>query len=232
MDAGWFAMKRGIHEHPLFHHRPDRLFVWSWMLATAAWKDTRQNANGHVITVKRGQLSTSYRQIEKATGVGVKTIRNLVDDLKEEHAIDTDTGTGRLLITICNYEKYQSSSESSGTHPGTERAQEGHTKEQVNNTSVTYVTGEADLAKVLFTAGVKVLTDAGKRPDHARSMIGKWRKTHGDEAVIAAVGRAQREGAIDPVSFIEGIFRHKSATQKWRSGNDGLGFFGLGVKEV
>ena len=55
---------------------------------------------------------------------------------------------------------------------------------------------------------MKVLTAAGKSASAARSIIGKWRNAHGTEAVIAALGRAQREGAVDPVAFCEGVFRN------------------------
>lgn len=73
-----------------------------------------------------------------------------------------------------------------------------------------------DPAKVAFDAGVKVLTQAGKSASSARAIVGKWRGKHGDEAVIAALGRAQREGAVDPVAFCEGVFRQsgKSAVQR------------------
>lgn len=73
-----------------------------------------------------------------------------------------------------------------------------------------------DPAKVAFDAGVKVLTQAGKTASSARAIVGKWRGKHGDEAVIAALGRAQREGAVDPVAFCEGVFRQsgKSAVQR------------------
>lgn len=73
-----------------------------------------------------------------------------------------------------------------------------------------------DLTKVAFDAGVKVLTTAGKSASSARAIVGKWRGKHGDEAVIAALGRAQREGAVDPVAFCEGVFRQsgKSAVQR------------------
>lgn len=64
-----------------------------------------------------------------------------------------------------------------------------------------------DLTKIAFDAGVKVLTEAGKSPSTARAIVGKWRGKHGDEAVIAAVAKAQRERATDPVAFCEGIFR-------------------------
>ena len=102
MRPGWFAVKRGITNHPIFHKRPDRAFVWLWMLETAAYQDTRQDAGGKPVSVKRGQVLTSFRQIESATGVSVKIARGLIDLLKAERAIDIDTGTGRMLITICN----------------------------------------------------------------------------------------------------------------------------------
>lgn len=79
-----------------------------------------------------------------------------------------------------------------------------------------------DPAKVAFDAGVKVLTAAGKSASAARSIVGKWRGKHGDEAVIAALGRAQREGAVDPVAFCEGVFRQsEKSTVKRRQLPDG-----------
>lgn len=42
------------------------------------------------------------------------------------------------------------------------------------------------------------------------SLIGKWVGQHKKPAVIAAISAAQAERAVDPVAFIEGIFR-KSA---------------------
>lgn len=129
---GWFAMNRAMFSHPIFEGNPDRVAAWAWMIATAAWKDVKQNANGKTVTVKRGQLLTSYRQMSKATGVSIKSLRNLILRLKGENAVVIDTGTGRLLITIRNYDKYQSKHADGGTGEGTARAQQGHTKEQGN----------------------------------------------------------------------------------------------------
>lgn len=122
--SGWFAMNRAIFTHPIFEGRPDRIAAWAWIIATAAWQDTRQDASGKTVTVNRGQLLTSYRQMSKATGVSVKSLRNLIERLQGEDAIGTDTGTGRLLITVRNYDKYQAADGSRGTA----RAQQGHSK--------------------------------------------------------------------------------------------------------
>ena len=61
-----------------------------------------------------------------------------------------------------------------------------------------------DPAKVMFDGDI-LITAAGKsegRPDH-----GKVRKTYGPEAVIVAIGAAKREGALDPISFMEASLR-------------------------
>lgn len=67
----------------------------------------------------------------------------------------------------------------------------------------------ADPVKVMFDTGKALLIAAGVKPANAGSLLGKWRKDHGDEALMSAIGKAKREGAIDPVAFIEGCFRAK-----------------------
>lgn len=66
-----------------------------------------------------------------------------------------------------------------------------------------------DPVKVMFDSGIRVLGSAGTSERQARTLIGKWRQSQGTEAVIAALGRAQREGAVDPVAFIEGGWRSR-----------------------
>lgn len=56
--------------------------------------------------------------------------------------------------------------------------------------------------KVMFDGGVALLFAAGVAERQARTLLGKWRRDHGTEAVIAAIGAAGREGAISPVEFI------------------------------
>lgn len=82
-----------------------------------------------------------------------------------------------------------------------------------------------DPKKIAFDSGVKLLGDAGTSPKQSRSIIGKWIKAHGEGDVISALGKAQREGAIDPVAFCEGVFRHQSrkAAPEGKTNN---GYFG------
>ena len=130
--SGWFAMNRAMFEHPIFAGKPERVAAWAWIIAKAAWKDTKQDANGRTVTVKRGQLLTSFRQMSKATGVSVQSLRTLIDRLSSEHAITTDTNTGRLLITVRNYDKYQSSEPDTNTAPTHDQHSSNTQKKQDN----------------------------------------------------------------------------------------------------
>lgn len=63
--------------------------------------------------------------------------------------------------------------------------------------------GQVDPAKLMFDSGVSLITATGKAESTARSWLAKARRDHGEEAVIAAISRAKREGAIEPISFME-----------------------------
>ena len=71
-----------------------------------------------------------------------------------------------------------------------------------------------DPEKIMFQAGTQLLTASGVPPDRARKMLGKWRRDYSTEAVITALGTAKREGAIDPLSFIEGTLNRGSSSRK------------------
>lgn len=134
--TGFIATHREMLNHPLFKGRADRLGAWSWLLMSAAWKQTKFDVNGQIVTIERGQISTSIRHLAEAWGWSKSTTQRFLTRLKTDTMIGTDSGTGRLLITICNYEKYQSISEgagtASGTASGTAAGQQRDIKEQGN----------------------------------------------------------------------------------------------------
>lgn len=70
------------------------------------------------------------------------------------------------------------------------------------------VDASPDPAKIIFTSGLALLRELGVAERQARSMLGKWRKHHGDAALFEVLGRIRRERPIDPIEFGEGCFRH------------------------
>lgn len=202
--SGWFAIKHGIRNHPIFAGRPERLGAWVVMLDAAAFADTRQDVGGEIVTVKRGELCASQAMLESMTGLTRKQLRNFLGLLHKEGAVTSRPATkrakSRAILTICNYDKYQTA----GPMEGQTGAKQGPIKEQDNNIPV----GEAanatsdDPAKMIFSAGVKLLMDAGDSNAQARNKMGKLRKSYTDEAIIAAIGACRREGAIEPYEFM------------------------------
>ena len=57
------------------------------------------------------------------------------------------------------------------------------------------------MAKVVFDAGVALLTNTGTPEPQARSLVGKWRKNAVDEKLVALFMAA--EDKVQPISYIE-----------------------------
>lgn len=86
-----------------------------------------------------------------------------------------------------------------------------HTNTPIANSSVASATGgkppERPLVEIVFGPGLRLLTSNGVVEKQARSLLGKWRNQYGDESLLAALGKAQREGALDPVGFVTGCLK-------------------------
>lgn len=59
-----------------------------------------------------------------------------------------------------------------------------------------------DPDEIIFGYGVPLLVNAGSQEKHARSFLGKLRKTHGDEAVINKLRDCIREKPIQPLEWL------------------------------
>lgn len=134
--SGWICSYRKIWDHPLFRGNAQRVGAWHWMMHRAAISEARFMADGQVITLQRGQFCASQQQICDATGMTRKQVRAFLDALEAESAVilkrANDRAKGRTIVTICNYDKYQSKTESEGPSKGQARAKQGPTKEQYN----------------------------------------------------------------------------------------------------
>ncbi len=78
-----------------------------------------------------------------------------------------------------------------------------HSKSQSQSPSVSKDT-DADAASVIFKQGLGwLMKSTGKTEGNCRAQLGKWRKEIGDEALIAVLGRGQREAPIDAMAWLE-----------------------------
>lgn len=63
-----------------------------------------------------------------------------------------------------------------------------------------------DPVKLLFDEGVKLLTETGSTERAARTIVGKWRKEQGNEAVMAGFREARAAGCTEPISYLTTLF--------------------------
>lgn len=77
-------------------------------------------------------------------------------------------------------------------------------KENIKPPAVSDETGgePPDPIKDLFDVGVSILKASGHDERHARSIIGKWRKTHSDGEVLAALVDCRTRAITNPVEWM------------------------------
>lgn len=119
-EAGFVKAYRTRFNHELFRNEKwCRGFAWDWMVAEAAWKEHRVSINGKTVTLRRGQFTSSFRYMAERFDWSKSSVERFINRLKTDAMIGTATETGQLVISICNYEKYQSMDSDGGTAFGT-----------------------------------------------------------------------------------------------------------------
>lgn len=138
--TGFVAAQRSLIEHHLFEGDASRLGAWVWLFLRAAWKPTPFDVSGKTITIERGQLCVSRAQLAKAWGWSPSAVERFLTRLQTEQMIERATGQGRTIITICNYDKYQSvdgkPGQATGQATGQRSDSDRTTKEQGNKETI------------------------------------------------------------------------------------------------
>ena len=135
-DGGWIKIHRKIIDNPLFEVNPSARHVFVDLLFRTAWKDTVLDWRGRPVTIQRGQVMISVRGLCAISGKSLQEIRTIISNLATHRMIEINTpiNRGPMVITICNYSKYQDQQHTANTpnntqptHPLTHSQ---HTKEE------------------------------------------------------------------------------------------------------
>lgn len=108
-----------------------------YLLLKVNYKDKTIIFNNKPLTVHRGQLITGRKRLAKETGLSEQQIRDRIRLLKEIKFITSKRTNKFSIITICNYDYYQTLS--NFTEPAKEptRNQQGTTnKEYIKNNNI------------------------------------------------------------------------------------------------
>lgn len=90
-----------------WYRSPTMVAFWIHLLLEANWEDSVWRG----IPIKRGQIITSIEQLAKNTGLTVRQTRTALNRLTKCGQIDKQTTNQFSIITICNYDRYQSKKE-------------------------------------------------------------------------------------------------------------------------
>lgn len=132
---GGFVLKpRSIKDSWIAHAAPVVREVWDWLIVNANYKAAKYNG----FTVERGQIFCSYKQIRDSLSWMVGYRKEMYSENQMKHAMSQLVNHGMInatkqprgmMITICNYSKYQDLSNYESTN-------EQLTNQPVNDPSI------------------------------------------------------------------------------------------------
>lgn len=149
--ARWIRTSVEVFDHDIFAGDTfSRRDAWLWLIANAAWKPRRFRLSGSnkFVELRRGQVLAARGYLAEVWGWGEKQVRNFVHLLEKENMIKMDQSKGRFanVVTICNYEKYQTANSDKGQLQGRLEASYGPVEGQTL-TSITNSTSKSEGAR-------------------------------------------------------------------------------------
>ncbi len=102
-ENGYIREHRSLLDWEWFKD-PFTAHLWEYLRLSANWRDAAYK--GH--SVKRGQLVVSYASMAEDTGLSIQNVRTAINHLKKTGEITAKAFRGFSIVTITNYEKYQS----------------------------------------------------------------------------------------------------------------------------
>lgn len=143
MEKGWIKLNREIENHWIFQDEK-KLKWWLLLLIKVNHKDQKFMFGNRLHVIKRGQSAYSLRTWAEILNTTPKTVSSFFAMLENDNMIEvTSIQPGKqsgihanTLITIVNYEKYQSKNDVEETTTTTTSKQE--LPQQVNNNDHLY----------------------------------------------------------------------------------------------
>lgn len=106
--SGWVRTSRSIIDHPLFAGEAfSKRDAWQWIIIKAAWKETSHRIGNDLHDVPRGSVFVTVRQLMSEWKWGNTKVSGFLKALEKQDMVQIENKTGKTLITVCNYSKYQ-----------------------------------------------------------------------------------------------------------------------------
>jgi uncharacterized protein YdaU (DUF1376 family) len=176
-----------------------------------------------LIYMQGGRLPDDARYISGLLGCSVrkwKSVRGFLIAAGKIHAsggVLTNYRAEKELETLAKLQlKQRENRAGSNENKDLQKPWSDHTEpepepESTLSTSVDNASGQGlvDFSRAVSDKAVDVLIGFGVSDERARRLVGKWRSEAGDVEAFTAIRDAEREGATDPISWIEKKLKRK-----------------------
>lgn len=131
MSHGWIKVHRSLMDHWVGQMEPYcAIAAWVDLLILANHKNKKVYINSHLFEVQRGQILTSIVKLSTRWNRGRKWISKLLNNFEKDAMIQQKRDNRFTLITICNYDRFQSKAVEEGTAEGTAEGQQNAHKQE------------------------------------------------------------------------------------------------------
>ncbi|MEO6523919.1 MAG: hypothetical protein ABIN91_19705 [Mucilaginibacter sp.] len=182
--SNFIPINRNLFKHELWAEKRaySRFEAWLDLITTARFDTTegRMMIGSTIVRWNRGELVASLRYLGERWGWGKTKVDNFLKLLKAEEMIKTETaaGTANTLITICNYDTYNTVKQTEGQPQGqaedSTRTTEGQHEDKTNKENKEQINKQREIYRgfahlTLFTDEYLKLIDMG----HTQKQIDK-----------------------------------------------------------
>ncbi|KAF5031935.1 hypothetical protein DSECCO2_622550 [anaerobic digester metagenome] len=108
MAEGWIKLHRATLDNPVVCKDSDHLAVWVYLLMKVTHKEYDTVFNGERYTLKPGQQIFGRKGIAKDLSINESKVERILKSFKSEQQIEQQTTTKNRLISIVNWDTYQS----------------------------------------------------------------------------------------------------------------------------
>lgn len=120
----FIPISRRLFQHQLWCEERafSRFEAWIYLLKEARFEDSKVYDGNQLVEVRRGQIYASIRFLAEAFGWSRNKTMNFIGLLQADSMIVKEivSQTGQMRLTVCNYDRYNASGDSSGTSKGRE----------------------------------------------------------------------------------------------------------------
>lgn len=126
--GGWVKLHRKLLEWE-WYEDAHMVHLLVHLLLTATHEDRKYKG----LTIKRGQLVTTIKELADALGASETSTRRRMKRLKSGGILTIKVAHNRTTITICNYDSYQMDKKESGGRTAEERRKNGGKVAEAHN---------------------------------------------------------------------------------------------------